>query len=567
MEFKSMNGFRVNGIVPVFCCVLLMTLSPLQNSRSQYFQTKKEKDKTEAGATISIIQPPAAPSRALLDKPIDPDTYILGPGDILSIFVWGNFEGQYQLPISPEGTLLVPEIGPISVAGLTLSISRQKIAEEIRLKYRNVESTVSLVELRIFKVYVGGAVVTPGAYPATAMTRASEVISLAGGFIETTLPATSYYRQYDDYMGGGDDERIASKRNIKVARRNGEIVTADILKLALTGSPDLDPLMQDGDQIFVPVQEKKINVYGIFGAVKNPGYFEYSPLDSLKDLMNLAHGPTLDADMHEIEIVRFNPDNKTTYSIFVDIESPDWNFSLHSDDRVFVPLVQGYHAKSQVRLTGEFRYPGFYAIEEDSTTLSRIVAKAGGFTELASLEEAEMTRVSAEELVDPEFERLKKMNVADMSETEYEYFKIRSRSKVGRVSVDFHGLFIRNDATKDVWLRDNDVIDVPRKRQVVSVTGEVVNPGFLSFVPGEDYIYYIRAAGGFSDRAGKSRISIIKATTGEWRSARKGRPLEPGDTILVPEKKKRNYIATIKDVAVFVGNIATVYLVIRQATK
>jgi len=101
---------------------------------------------------------------------------------------------------------------------------------------------------------------------------------------------------------------------------------------------------------------------------------------------------------------------------------------------------------------------------------------------------------------------------------------------------------------------------------VVNVSGEVANPGFLTYAPNEDYVYYIRMAGGYSDRAGSSRVSIIKAN-GEWKKARHGKPLEAGDTIWIPEKKKYNYVGIIKDVAIFVGNIATVYLVIRQATK
>jgi protein involved in polysaccharide export with SLBB domain len=153
-----------------------------------------------------------------------------------------------------------------------------------------------------------------------------------------------------------------------------------------------------------------------------------------------------------------------------------------------------------------------------------------------------------------------------MSELEYEYFKIKSRSKTGRVAVDFVKLFEKGDASQDIMLRDSDVINVPRKRRVVNISGEVANPGFLTHLPEKDYIYYIKTAGGFSDRAGRNRISVIKAN-GEWKKARKGRPLDPGDTIWIPEKKKHNYIGTIKDVAIFVGNLATVYLVVRQATE
>jgi len=98
--------------------------------------------------------------------------------------------------------------------------------------------------------------------------------------------------------------------------------------------------------------------------------------------------------------------------------------------------------------------------------LTEIVAKAGGLTDMASLDEADITRASSEDIVDPEFERLKKMDVKDMSESEYEYFKIKARSKVGRVAVDFKGIFIDHNLSKDIPLRDGDIINVPRKRQV-----------------------------------------------------------------------------------------------------
>jgi protein involved in polysaccharide export with SLBB domain len=559
MKFKNKTGFRVNSLIPVFYCnffILLTALSWAQNNPNQ-----KDEIDVKSKLNYAALQ---AGNKTLLDNKINPDTYILGPGDVLSIFTWGNFQGQYQLTITPEGMLLVPEIGPIDVADITLTDARKKIADSIQGKYRNVESTISLVDLRVFKVYVGGAVVEPGAYPATAVTRASEVITLAGGFFEgpeatdkTRMPSSQYI-----YYG----LRLSSKRNITVHRKGGEVLTADVLRLNLAGNPLFDPLLRDGDEIFVPIKEWAVNLYGIFGAVRNPGYFEYSQRDSLADLIDLAHGLTLDADSQAVEIVRFGPDNTSTYSININLNSPVWNIPLNADDRVYIKPIQGYHEKNQVQLAGEFKYPGFYAITKDSTTLSQIVAKAGGLTDLASLEEAEMTRISGEELVDPEFERLKKMLVADMSESEYEYFKIKSRSKAGRVAVDFPGLFEHGDLSKDIPLRNNDVVVIPRKRQVVSVSGEVANPGFLTYIPDKDYVYYIQMAGGYSDRAGHSGISIIKAS-GEWKSPRKGKPLEPGDTIWIPEKKKHNYIGGIKDLVLFIGNVATIYLVIRQATK
>jgi protein involved in polysaccharide export with SLBB domain len=566
MKFEISDRLRVMIITPVFYFGLLLTLFTGSNVLAQNRPYGSDIDMQGGKPQYSIPSQPFSANKTLLDKKIDPNTYILGPGDVLSVFIWGSFEGQFQLTITPEGMLLVPEIGPIDISGISLSDARTKISDEIGRKYRNVGSTASLVDLRIFKVYVGGAMANPGAYPATAVTRASEVVMLAGGFLMEDPKKSSQAspaRKKDMYE---PEFKRSSRRNIKIYSQNGDTTYADILRLNLAGNPAFDPLLRDGDEIFVPVEESRINLYGIFGAVRNPGFFEFSSRDSLRDLLSLAHGTTMDADSQKVEIVRFKEDYKSTYSIFVDLTSNDWNIKLDPDDRAYVSSIQGYHHKAQVELIGEFKYPGFYAIVEDSTTLTEIIAKAGSFTELASLEEAEMTRVSAEELVDPEYERLKKMMVADMSEQEYEYFKIKSRSKAGRVAIDFYKLFEKDDYRQDIRLRDNDVVRIPRKRRVVNVSGEVANPGFLTYAPDKDYLYYIAMAGGFSDRAGRSRVSVIKAN-GEWKQAKKEKVLEAGDTVWIPEKKKYNYVGLIKDIAIFVGNMATVYLVIRQATK
>jgi len=543
--------------------MLLVTAALSSIAFAQKDQLKiDELEQLRKQQSVSVPSIPAT-EKVLLDHKIDAGTYILGPGDVLSVFIWGNYQGQYTLTVSPEGMLLVPEVGPIEVAGHTLEKASEIISSSILKRYRNVETVISLVNLRLFKVYIGGAVNVPGAYAATPVTRVSEIIEMAGGF----LGETEGVNFKSDLRVVKSDDKIASKRKVRVIKQDGSIFTADIFRFQITGQTRYNPAINNGDKIFVPLKEQEINLYGIFGAVKNPGYFEYSARDSLADLIELAHGFTLNADSHNVEIVRFLPDNKSTYTSNVDLYSDDWNIQLKRDDRVFIKEIQNFHEKYQVRLIGEFRFPGYYAIKQDSTLLSDIVGKAGGFTELASLQEAEMFRISAEEVVDPEFDRLKNMEVADMSESEYEYFKVKSRSKPGRVSVNFISLFVEGDTTRDFILRDGDIIRVPRKSKVVNVIGEVSNPGILTYVTGKNYRYYIERAGGFSDRADKGAVSLIDGITGEWQKAKKGKIIEPGDTIWISEKKKRNYWGFIKDTLVFVGNLATIYLVIRQATN
>ncbi len=561
INFKKIDFISRQAKIAVFAVMVLIIVNSLSYAQREQIRSYDLEDIRKQQTIMSATIP--ASEKVLLDKKIDPKTYMLGPGDVLSVFTWGNYQGQYTLTVSPEGMLLVPEVGPIAVSGYTLEKAADIISSNILGRYRNVETAVSLVNLRVFKVYVGGAVMVPGAYAATPVTRVSEIIETSGGF----LGAEEGINYRSDYRGLRSENKIASKRNVIVFRENGNSLKADILRFEVTGQIEYNPRLGNGDEIFVPLQELGIDLYGIFGAVKNPGYFEYSERDSLADLIELAHGLALNADSHNVEVVRFRSDNRSTYNINVDLTSRNCNIELRRDDRIYVKEIQNFHEKHQIRLIGEFKFPGYYAIAQDSTWLSDIVNKAGGFTDLASLQEAEMFRVSAEEIVDPEFERLKNMEVADMSESEYQYFKIKSRSRPGRVSVDFPGLFIEEDTTKDFILRDGDIIRVPRKSKVVNVIGEVSNPGILSYVNSMDYRFYISRAGGFSDRADRGDVSVIDGITGEWQKAKKGKVVKAGDTIWISEKKKRDYWGFIKDTLVFVGNLATVYLVIQQATK
>jgi len=553
---------HMKKIIIVLTCALFISGSITTAFAQFEKETGKGKlsEKSVQAPNFSIPQV----TKTLLEKNIDPTEYILGPGDILSIFTWGNFEGQFRMPVTPEGMLLIPEVGPVEVSGITLKAAAKKIKRSIMRRYRNVQTNVSLVELRAFRVYIGGGVVFPGAYPATAVTRVSEIISLAGGFWGYDEDASNFDPQFEF---SERDKQVASKRNISIYRQTGDTLKTDILRFEVTGQTLFNPTLIDGDRIFVALKEMNVNLYGIFGAVRNPGYFEYSDVDSLADLLNLAHGLRLDADSTSIEIVRFIGDQDDTKSIYIDLTAENWNVNLNSDDRVFIKERQDFHRKHQVKLVGEFKYPGYYAIHPDSTYLSEIIAKAGGFSIDASLAEAEMIRVSAEELLDSEYERLKKMLVADMTELEYEYFKIKSRSRPGRVSVDISGLVDDSDKSKDFLLRDGDVLNVPKKSRAISVIGEVSNPGILKYINGEDYRFYINVAGGYSDRARRGSVSIIKGVTGEWTKAKKGKILEPGDTVLVPEKKKHDWWGFTKDTLAFIGNLATVYLVVQQASN
>ena len=491
---------------------------------------------------------PASEDEQTLEKSIDPEKYLVGTGDVLSINLWGEINLTYRLRITPEGNLLIPRVGSVEVSGKPLKDVKRIIQEAVMKSYKNVKVTVTLVGLRKFKVSVAGAVKAPGIYSVFANTRVSEVIAKAGGFWENS-----------------------SLRNILITHYDGTVSKADVFRFWRIGDRTRNPYALGGDLVFVPARETNINTCGIYGAVKSPGEFEYSPEDSLLDLIDLAYGLTMNVDFLRADLIRFNPDQHTTRTISIDLEDlisgndSQSNIALMPDDRVFIRTVPDFHEREQVTIKGEVFYPGAYDIEEDRTKLSEVIARTGGFTPDASLAEAEMIRVY--NVVDPEFERLKNIPVADMTKSEYDYFKLRARETPGRVAVNFEKLFLQGQNEHDIVLKTGDIITIPPKNMVVNVSGSVVNPGLVPYKSGEDYKYYIKRAGGFSWKARKSKIQIVKGITGERFRPSKSRKVDPGDTILVPEKPERDYWGFFKDTMIVLGNLATIYLVVQQATE
>jgi polysaccharide export outer membrane protein len=524
---------------PKFILGLLILLSSYSWSFGQLLSGMNDSD--------TLISKPAEipETEPALEEAVDPEEYIVGPGDVISIVLGDEFQTNYSLKVTADGMILIPRINTLFITGKSLEEVKSLVREAVLKKHKNIEVTVSLVNLRRFKVSVTGAVENPGTYSGFANERVSEIIKRAGGGLQNS-----------------------SARNIILRRKDGSEKRVDILKFLRAGQNDRNPYLLDGDIIWVPFRENLIHTCGIYGAVKEPGEYEYSEGDSLVDLINLAGGLTTDADLSSAEIVRFGPDNKNTQTINKDLTSlfsagpRGEDIPLLPDDRVFIRAIPDFRKKKQVTLKGEVLRPGVYVINEGETKITDLIELAGGFTQEASLEEAEMNRKYSNEEPDLEYERLKKIPVADMKSYEYEYFKSKSREIQGRVSIDFVKLFEGKDQKYDILLTDGDMVYVPKKSLVVKVLGKVVNPGYLAYEPGKDYLYYINKAGGFSWRADKGKIKLIKVVTGEWVKPDKN--LQPGDVIWVPEKPERH---TIRDILTATGAVSAVYIAIKAALK
>jgi protein involved in polysaccharide export with SLBB domain len=240
---------------------------------------------------------------------------------------------------------------------------------------------------------------------------------------------------------------------------------------------------------------------------------------------------------------------------------------LEEDDRLFIRQIPEWEVGLTIEVKGEVHFPGIYAITKDSTTMSEIIEKAGGFTKEAMIREASLIRSSAKIAIDREYERLKQLSRDQMSKSEYEYLVMKQNSQdVGRIAVDFYKLCVKKNLNEDVILEDGDVINVPKAPKVVYVTGRVGRPGGVLFSKGEEIKYYLNWAGGPTWDA-KVRGTKVTKVTGEILDDEDVKKLEPGDIIWVPRKPDRDLWEIFRQIMTIVAQLATAYIVIDNAVK
>jgi protein involved in polysaccharide export with SLBB domain len=205
------------------------------------------------------------------------------------------------------------------------------------------------------------------------------------------------------------------------------------------------------------------------------------------------------------------------------------------------------------------------SIDNNKTTLLQIITKAGGPTEDADLSNAYLQRFSKEDLREPEFTQLRKTLLNDMSHQEYRYFRNVLREETGIFAKNFQMLWNNKEIEYDINLKNEDVIYFPAKAVAVKVSGEVTNPGLINYDTKLTYLEYIDLAGGFTDKAWKGKIKIIRANTGEWIHPNKKTVLYPGDTIFIPHRERFSYYwPYIQETISFITGLATSIIVIRS---
>jgi protein involved in polysaccharide export with SLBB domain len=212
-----------------------------------------------------------------MDLPVGPD-YVLGPGDGLSIELWGGIAQHLQRVVDREGRVALPEAGAIQVTGRSLGEVQQLVQSVLRGEFRDVHADVSLGRLRTLRVYVVGDVERPGAYDVSSLSTALNALYQAGG--PTARGSLRILRQY------------------RGPRLVGEI---DVYDLLLHGVRSGLERLQAGDTILIPPLGAELTVEGM---VRRPAVYELSHESNLTEALQLAGGVLSTGTLRHIEVER-----------------------------------------------------------------------------------------------------------------------------------------------------------------------------------------------------------------------------------------------------------------------
>lgn len=410
------------------------------------------------GTTADSGQPASTGNSMPLDVPLGPD-YVLGPGDELSISMWGGVSESFTRAINREGAITLPEAGQIQVAGLTLGNAQAAVGGALQPQYRNAHVAVTLARLRTIRIYVVGDVQRPGAY---------DISSLAS-------PLSALY-------AAGGPTAIGSLRVMRHMRNGNSIGDIDLYDFLLHGVRKTDDHLQGGDTLLIPPAGPQVAVYG---AVKRPGIYELLKEKTLAAGLENAGGLTVAAKLGHITIERIVA-NQRREAIRVEDPAANGpasetanlaNVELKDGDRVRVGTVLPY-TERVVYLQGHVARPGKLAYRDGLRLADVLQSYRDLLPEPAA--RGEIVRLAAPDLHPETIDfNLPEVLIGNSNPTLQPFDTIRVFGRYER--------------------------DSPN----VTIQGEVQRPGSYPMFEGMSAAQLVRAAGGFKRDASLQDADLI----------------------------------------------------------
>lgn len=390
-----------------------------------------------------------------------PDTYQIGPGDELTIDLWGASEITYQVNVNNRGQIKIPGVGFIYLNGLSLSRARPRIISNLKKKhsgigasnssYNKVYTNITVSKIRTVQVSIIGEIKTPGTYAINSLASMLNAVYAAGG-----------------------PSKMGSFRRIELIRNNKIIGNLDVYDYLLKGKTNSKLKLQDQDVLLVKPYQ---NLISVEGAVKRPGIYELNPNETLQDLINYFGGfaPKSYTNLFVIERLI---DGKEKAVKEVTLEEAS-SFKMQAGDKLIVQESLDIF-KNKVTLNGEVYRPGNFELTP-KMTLKDVIQKADGVTKDAFLPRGVLVRT---------YDNFTKENIS---------FSITAVM----------------DGTTVIELQKDDEILIFNKKDLkeertITVSGAVNKPSTLDYVDKLQIEDVIALAGGLKEGADPQNITISR---------------------------------------------------------
>jgi protein involved in polysaccharide export with SLBB domain len=502
----------------------------------------------------NMTQMPDLKDGTMLMASVNEDEYRVDAGDvfIIKVDVKGPAFKIFNSIVTPDGYLIIPDAPTVYVRYMTLREAKYQIDKVLRKNFPQATVESYLFQVHPIRVSVLGAIPIPGKIMLNSSDRLFDAVT---GMINPFLNDTTILFNWD----------IVSFRNIEI-RRTNETKSYDLLKYKFMGERNENPYLMDEDIVYINFRDSTRHMVSVKGAIARPVEFEYKHGDRLITAIRFASQLLPTADSSRIELVRFNEKTSGLESFTLSFPG-DSSLMLRSDDRIYVREKVKYHEKHSVYIEGEVKYPGEYPIENGKTFLSDIIEQAGGFTDDAAILSSSVLRKNALITDEKDLKRLQNVRPSEMTVEEKSYYRLRTRENRYIVTVDFNKLYIDKDLKSDVPLFDKDLIIVPERTMTVFVSGGVVSPGNITYRPDWSYKDYINAAGGFTDLARESWVTIINSKTGKWIDIDDDEQVREGDIIFIPERDRRDWWSYFWEGLGVVAQVSAIVLVVVTLAK
>ena len=333
------------------------------------------------------------------------------------------------------------------------------------------------------------------------------------------------------------------------ADRSLEIIPVDVQGI-LNGTVADIPL-QNEDVLFIPTQAelRSQRTLTITGEVLSPGAYEYADNTTIEDLIIQAGGLKDEASTARVDVSRRIIDSKSknktkeiakSFSFSLKdglVIDGERGFLLEPYDVVHVRRSPGFHTPRSVMVEGEVNFEGNFTLEKKNQRLSDLIAAAGGVTDDAYVKGARLMR----KMTDDERARMQTiLRMVRAQQDEKDSIKLNQLAIENTYPVGIHLEKALADpgSSFDITLREGDRLIVPEYNGTVRVSGNVMFPNTVAYEEGKDYKYFVNQAGGFGNRAKKSKTYVIYMN-GTISQVGHGTKIEPGCEIVVPTKSKK----------------------------